>query len=79
MCVARDELEQMLAHKEVKAATRLPVLLFANKQDMPAALEAADVCALLNLQVSAILHARVSMLKPISYEVPARGDAVLGI
>jgi ADP-ribosylation factor-like protein 6 len=50
MAVAKDELDGMLAHKDLKDL-RVPVLLFANKMDLPSALEPSDIMALLGLQV----------------------------
>uniref|UniRef100_A0A7S1CCX3 ADP-ribosylation factor-like protein 6 n=1 Tax=Bicosoecida sp. CB-2014 TaxID=1486930 RepID=A0A7S1CCX3_9STRA len=41
MCVAKDELDHMLAHKAIKEA-RVPVLFFANKMDKPSALTPAE-------------------------------------
>jgi len=37
MCVAKEELEQLLNHEHIKS-TRCPVLFFANKMDAPGAL-----------------------------------------
>jgi len=37
MCVAKEELEQLLGHENIKA-TRCPILFFANKMDMAGAL-----------------------------------------
>mmetsp|Transcript_9949 Transcript_9949/g.11543 ORF Transcript_9949/g.11543 Transcript_9949/m.11543 type:complete len:186 (-) Transcript_9949:676-1233(-) len=46
MCVAKDELDLMLKHKDLK---RVPLLFFANKMDIPSALtpvECATACKL---------------------------------
>jgi len=51
MCVARDELTALLAHADVAAAAHCPILFYANKMDMPAAMEPADVMAVLGLHV----------------------------
>ena len=48
MCVAKDELDAMLAHADVRHS-RAPVLVFANKSDLPGALEPSDVSLLLGL------------------------------
>lgn len=37
MCVAKEELEQLLAHADIKQG-RAPVLFFANKMDIPGAM-----------------------------------------
>ena len=50
MAVAKDELEGLLGHRDI-AAARVPVLLYANKMDLPSALEPPDIMALLGLQV----------------------------
>ena len=34
MCVAKDELESLLAHSELRS---VPILFFANKMDLPQA------------------------------------------
>lgn len=53
MAVARDELEACLAHPDMRAprpgGNRAPVLVYANKMDLPSALEASEVSALLGL------------------------------
>lgn len=48
MCVAKDELDAMLAHKDMKDA-HAPLLVMANKQDLPGALEPAEVSLMLGL------------------------------
>lgn len=48
VCVARDELEALLLHKDIQK-TNAPILLFANKLDVPGALEPTDLTVLLNL------------------------------
>jgi ADP-ribosylation factor-like protein 6 len=50
MAVARDELEALLAHPEMKkTAGRVPLLVFANKLDVPGGLLPADVSVMLGL------------------------------
>jgi ADP-ribosylation factor-like protein 6 len=51
MCVAKDELEAMLKHGSV-ATHRVPVLFFANKMDLPSAMEPSDV--MLNMALERI-------------------------
>ena len=46
ICVAKDELDSLLAHPEMASA---PILLFANKMDLPAALSAVDCMGVLEL------------------------------
>ena len=46
MCVAKDELDSLLAHPEMASA---PILFFANKMDLPAALSPIDCMAVLEL------------------------------
>lgn len=48
VCVARDELDTLLAHADI-AAAKPPMLFFANKQDLPGALEPAEASVLLGL------------------------------
>jgi ADP-ribosylation factor-like protein 6 len=48
MAVAKDELDVMLAHADVRGGSA-PLLVFANKSDLPGALEAADVSLMLGL------------------------------
>lgn len=48
MCVAKDELQQMLDHADLKAA-KIPILFFANKMDQASALSPADVMEELGL------------------------------
>jgi ADP-ribosylation factor-like protein 6 len=43
MCVAKEELAQLLEHEDIKGA-RIPLLFFANKMDMPGSLT-PDMCA----------------------------------
>jgi GTPase Era involved in 16S rRNA processing len=50
MCVAKDELDAMLAHPDVKRAAGCPILFFANKMDLPRAMEPSDIMAMLQLQ-----------------------------
>ena len=38
------------AHPDVQAKPRVPVLLYANKHDLPSALDASDVCSQLRLE-----------------------------
>lgn len=49
LCVARDELEQLLRHKDIAAGARTPMLFFANKMDLPGALEPSEVSMQLGL------------------------------
>jgi ADP-ribosylation factor-like protein 6 len=48
MCVAKDELDLLLSHNDIKTSVA-PILVFANKSDLPGALEAADVSLYLGL------------------------------
>jgi ADP-ribosylation factor-like protein 6 len=48
MSVAKDELEQLLAHKDIEASN-IPILFFANKMDLPGALPPTDIMSQLNL------------------------------
>lgn len=48
MAVAKDELDALLGHPDVRKAGA-PVLFFANKMDLPGALEPPDISALLSL------------------------------
>ena len=41
MCVARDELDELLSHPEIKDRS-LPILFFANKMDVPGAMTPVD-------------------------------------
>ena len=43
ICVAKEELQQLLGHEAIKNVP-IPVLFFANKMDLPGALTAAE-CA----------------------------------
>ena len=52
MCVARDEMEMLLEHADIKGAPSAPILFFANKMDLPGALEPSEVS--LQLGLSAI-------------------------
>mmetsp|Transcript_32387 Transcript_32387/g.104582 ORF Transcript_32387/g.104582 Transcript_32387/m.104582 type:complete len:191 (-) Transcript_32387:324-896(-) len=47
MCVAKDELESLLAHAEIKEG--VPVLFFANKMDLPTAATPVDCVQALQL------------------------------
>ena len=49
MCVARDELEMLLKHKDIQAGPHTPMLFFANKMDLPGALEPSEVSMQLGL------------------------------
>lgn len=48
MCVAKDELDSMLAHRDI-AGSRIPILFYANKMDLPTAMEPTDVMSMLGL------------------------------
>lgn len=48
MAVAKDELDALLGHADVRKSGA-PVLFFANKMDLPGALEPPDISALLSL------------------------------
>ena len=49
LCVARDELELLLRHRDIAAGARTPMLFFANKMDLPGALEPSEVSMQLGL------------------------------
>lgn len=49
MCVARDELEAMLRHPHI-AKKKIPILFFANKMDIPAAMEPSDIMPYMGLE-----------------------------
>jgi ADP-ribosylation factor-like protein 6 len=49
MCVARDEMEALLGHADMRARGTLPILFFANKMDLPGALEPSEVSLQLGL------------------------------
>ena len=49
MCVARDELDELLNHANVKDAT-FPVLFFANKMDVPGASTPVDTMQAMGLE-----------------------------
>ena len=46
MCVAKDELEQMLQHQDLGS---VPLLFFANKMDLPTAKQPVECVSLLEL------------------------------
>ncbi|KAG7390243.1 hypothetical protein PHYPSEUDO_008381 [Phytophthora pseudosyringae] len=48
MCVAKDELEQLVQHKEL-SSKKVPILFFANKMDLPNALTPVECMQLLEL------------------------------
>eukprot|EP01029_Cantina_marsupialis_P005412 TRINITY_DN1586_c0_g1_i1.p2 TRINITY_DN1586_c0_g1~~TRINITY_DN1586_c0_g1_i1.p2 ORF type:complete len:208 (-),score=49.10 TRINITY_DN1586_c0_g1_i1:1215-1778(-) len=48
MCVVKEELQDLLSNPVVKDAN-IPILFFANKMDLPAALSAVDVMSMLAL------------------------------
>lgn len=48
MCVAKDELEQLVEHKEF-ASRRIPILFFANKMDLANALTPVECMEQLEL------------------------------
>jgi len=48
LCIVKDELESLLAHKDI-ADKKIPVLFFANKMDLPKALTPAQVSDQLEL------------------------------
>ncbi|GMH70812.1 hypothetical protein TrLO_g10963 [Triparma laevis f. longispina] len=50
LCVARDELEELLEHSEVKSKG-CPVLFFANKMDVPGAMTPLEVMTEMGLQM----------------------------
>ena len=43
VCVAKEELEQLLKHDDIKSS-KIPILFFANKMDVPGSMS-PDVCA----------------------------------
>ncbi len=43
LCVAKEELEQLLGHDELRAGA-VPVLFFANKMDVPSAMAPDECC-----------------------------------
>eukprot|EP00951_Prasinocladus_malaysianus_P018926 scaffold152523_cov45-Prasinocladus_malaysianus.AAC.1 len=47
MCVVKDELDALLAHKDLR---KVPLLFFANKMDIPTALGPAEVGMALRLE-----------------------------
>lgn len=49
MCVAKEELEQLLAHEAI-ARVRVPVLFFANKMDIPGAMTPEECMEELELE-----------------------------
>jgi ADP-ribosylation factor-like protein 6 len=49
MCVAKDELDALLAHADVKRNATAPLLVFANKMDLPGSLEPTDVSLVMGL------------------------------
>jgi len=49
MCVARDEMEMLLKHPEIQASSSSPILFFANKMDLPGALDPSEVSLQLGL------------------------------
>ena len=49
LCVARDELESLLAHADICAKPTTPMLFYANKMDLPGALEPSEVSLQLGL------------------------------
>eukprot|EP00753_Platysulcus_tardus_P020983 PLAT8548.1.p1 GENE.PLAT8548.1~~PLAT8548.1.p1 ORF type:complete len:189 (+),score=70.12 PLAT8548.1:25-591(+) len=55
MCVAKDELQELLAHADIGSRT-VPLLLFANKMDEPSALAPEDVMDELDLAETVIDH-----------------------
>lgn len=48
MCVAKNELEEMLTHEDIKTSA-VPFLFFANKADVPGALSPVECMQLLEL------------------------------
>ena len=48
MCVAKDELDSMLEHKDI-THKEIPLLFFANKVDLPGGLEPVDIAKKLEL------------------------------
>jgi ADP-ribosylation factor-like protein 6 len=51
LCVARDELDALLAHAAI-AARKPPMLFFANKMDLPGAVDPKDMAEDLGLRAS---------------------------
>lgn len=49
MCVAKEELDELLAHQDI-AHTNIPLLVFANKMDLPGASTAVDCMGMLELE-----------------------------
>src|SRR4051812_23503312 len=49
MCVAADELKAMLEHPDLRAKPRVPFLLYANKHDLPSAMDMSDVSTQMHL------------------------------
>ena len=49
LCVVRDELDQLLQHKDLSGRLTVPVLFFANKTDLPQAMTADAVSQQLEL------------------------------
>lgn len=53
MCVARDELDTLLAHPDLKKGkagqNKCPILVFANKMDLPSAMDPAEASVILGL------------------------------
>ncbi|CEO99891.1 ADP-ribosylation factor-like protein 6 [Plasmodiophora brassicae] len=49
MCVVEDELKALLAHKDI-ANKSIPMLFFANKIDLPDALDASEISKALQLE-----------------------------
>ncbi|CAM9322625.1 unnamed protein product [Chrysoparadoxa australica] len=47
-CIAKEELDELLHHKDI-ARTSVPILLFANKIDMPGAMTPVEIVDLLSL------------------------------
>lgn len=53
MCIAKDELDALLAHPDLKKAkggdNACPILVYANKMDLPSAMEPAEVGVMMGL------------------------------
>merc|ERR1711988_180919 len=49
MCVAKDELDALLAHPDVASKPNIPIVFFANKMDLPMALSPVDCVQALEL------------------------------
>lgn len=47
MCVAKDEIEQMLAHPDLKERANVPILFFANKMDLDGAKTPSQITQIL--------------------------------